>query len=55
MIEPKIYIAKATKNSDGTFTDEKEVEIQEYFSGAKYNAVDGLMFAKNRIVIRIIR
>ena len=42
MIEPKIYIAKATKNSDGTFTAEKEVEIQEYFSGAKYNAVDGL-------------
>lgn len=42
MIEPKIYVAKATRNSDGTFTAEKEVEIQEYFKGAKYNSVDGL-------------
>ena len=46
MIEPKIYIAKATKNSDGTFTAEKEVEIQEYFSGAKYNAVTDVCMRK---------
>ena len=42
MIDPKIYLAKATKNKDGTFTDGEAIEIQEYFSGAKYNAVDGL-------------
>lgn len=42
MIEPKIYLAKATKNADGTFTDGDAVEIQAYFPGAKYNAVDGL-------------
>ena len=42
MIDPKIYLAKATKNQDGTFTDGEAVEIQTYFNGAKYNAVDGL-------------
>ena len=42
MIDPKIYLAKATKNQDGTFTDGEAIEIQTYFIGAKYNAVDGL-------------
>lgn len=42
MIEPKIYIAKATMNSDGSVTTQPEVEIQDYFKGAYYNLVDGL-------------
>ena len=42
MIDPKIYLAKATKNKDGTFTDGEAIDIQAYFNGAKYNSVDGL-------------
>ena len=42
MIEPKIYIAKAARNLDDTFSLGETVEIQEHFKGAYYNAVDGL-------------
>lgn len=42
MIEPKIYIAKAIKNSDGTYSAGSEVDIQTFFKGAYYNAIDGL-------------
>lgn len=42
MIEPKIYIAKATKKSNGKFSADEGVEIQEYFPGAYYKKADGV-------------
>lgn len=42
MIDPKIYMAKATKTSSGGFSVEEEVDIHEYFKGACYKAADGL-------------
>lgn len=42
MINPKIYIAKATKGTNGKFVVGTSVEIQEQFKGARYNKADGL-------------
>lgn len=42
MLNPKIYIAKAARNSAGKFTAESGVEIQEHFKGARYNKADGV-------------
>lgn len=42
MIEPKIYIAKAAKGSNGEFVIEDAVEIAEHFNGACYNKAEGI-------------
>lgn len=42
MLNPKIYIAKATRNPDGKFAAETGVEIQEQFKGACYNKAEGI-------------
>lgn len=42
MIKPKIYIAKATKGTNGKFVAGESVEIQEHFRGAYYNKADGV-------------
>lgn len=42
MIKPKIYIAKATRGTDGDFTADVGVEIHEHFRGAYYNKADGI-------------
>lgn len=42
MIEPKIYIAQATKGTTGRFMAGEGVEIQTQFPGAYYKAADGL-------------
>lgn len=42
MIEPKIYIAKATKDANGKFVAEDAIEITEHFKGACYNKAEGI-------------
>ena len=42
MIEPKFYIAKATKNTNGKFVAGPSVEISTYFKGARYKKADGV-------------
>ena len=54
MIKPKIYIAKAVKGTDGDFTAEAGVEIQEHFRGAYYNKADGIeAYGKIRLYTEI--
>lgn len=42
MIEPKIYIAKASKATNGKFVAEDGIEISEHFKGACYSKAEGL-------------
>lgn len=42
MVVPKIYIAKCSKSSDGSYVAGEAIEIQEHFKGAYYNAIEGL-------------